>query len=78
MEINNKVEIEDSIHSGIKTLLPTWVHVDGTCYFLLRRTVAMSRMRPPSVMMLKMKIQVSTPYKIKTVNLKYHMVMHKA
>lgn len=58
MEISNKVEIEN-MQFGIKTLLPTWVLVGGTCYFLLCHNVAMSRMRSPSIMMLKMKMQVN-------------------
>ena len=33
MDICNKVENEDSIHSRMKTFLPTCVHVNGTCTF---------------------------------------------
>lgn len=45
MEINNKVEIEASMQFRNKTLLRTWLHVAGTCSFILWRMVAMSRLR---------------------------------
>ena len=45
MEICNKVENEDSIHFGMKTLLSIYVHVGGTCPFIFLRSVAMCIVR---------------------------------
>ena len=45
MEICNKGEIEYSIHCGMKTVLPTCVHVGGTCSFFFLHYVAMCIMR---------------------------------
>ena len=45
MEICNKGEIEYSIHCSMKTVLPTCVHVAGTCSFLFLHSVAMCIIR---------------------------------
>ena len=45
MEIWNKVENEDSIHFGMKTLLSICVHVGGMCSFIFLCSMAMSIVR---------------------------------